>query len=563
MAKPARWLAEYDRASLPKDALAGLTVWALLVPQALAYGQLAGLPAVHGLYAALGALALYGVFGTSRHLNVGPEATVATLVATTVTPLAAGDPELYFTLAAVLALLTSAVLVVGGLLRLGIVTRLLSLPVLLGYITGSGLVIAIGQLDDLLGIDVESADYPTKIGAVARHLDEVNGWDAVVGLVTIAILLLLRRFAPRIPSYLVVVVLAIVATAVFDLDGRGTTVVGDIDSGLPTPSFGGLEGRHIVDLLLPAIAIGLLAYVDSIATVKAVAQQEGYEIDPDAEFFGLAAANLGAGLLQGFSVNGSQSRSFTAASSGARSQMSNWVGAVLVLVTLLVLTRPFEILPSATLAGIVIVVGVGLVDVAGARRLWVIRRSDFVFAAVTTVGVLVFGMLVGVGIAVIASLFDVARRAMSPATSTLVRVPGTDRYSDLETYPDGQSTAGLVVYRFDAPLIFANVARLIEDVDALLADTDPAADAVLVSAEAISDLDVTALDAMTDYVAELRGRDISFAFARLKADLREQIARADALDAFADAYYLEIDDGVEAYRSGSFGTDSPSEHGDR
>lgn len=550
--KPLRWLKEYERASIPNDALAGLTVWALLVPQALAYGQLTGLPAVHGLYAALGALALYGVLGTSRHLNVGPEATVATLVATSVAPIAAGDAELYLTLTAVLALLTGAVLVLGGLLRVGSITRLLSVPVLIGYVTGSGLVIAGGQLDDLFGIEVESSDYHTKIGAVVRNLGDTNGWDAVVGLATIAMLLLLRWLLPRAPSYLIVVVLAIGATAVFDLDGSGTSVVGDIEGGLPTPSLGGLQVGHIFELLLPAVAIALLAYVDSIATVKAVAQQEGYEIDPDAEFFGLAASNFGAGILQGFSVNGSQSRSFTAADAGAKSQMSNWVGAVLVLITLLVLTRPFEILPSATLAGIVIVVGVGLVDVAGARRLWSIRRSDFVFAAVTASAVLVFGMLIGVGVAVIASLFDVARRAMSPVTATLVRVPGSDRYSDIAAYPDGESTPGLVIYRFDAPLFFANVDRLIDDIDALIADADPTADAVLVSAEAMTDLDITALDAMTGYVETLRERGIQFAVARLKSDLSDELERADAVGAFADGYFLEIDDGVEAYRSGGF-----------
>jgi SulP family sulfate permease len=552
MIKPAGWLGDYQRSSIPKDALAGVTVWALLVPQALAYGQLAGLPAVHGLYAALGALALYAVLGTSRHLNVGPEATVATLVATTVTPIAAGDPELYLTLTAVLGLLTGVVLVLGGLLRLGKITRLLSIPVLLGYITGSGLVIAGGQLDDLLGIDVDAAEYHTKVGAVVRNLGDTNSWDAVVGLSTIAVLLLLRWLAPKAPAYLIVVVLAIAATAVFDLDGRGTSVVGDIEGGLPTPSFGGLTFGHVFELLLPAIAIGLLAYVDSIATVKAVALQEGYEIDPDAEFFGLAAANFGAGILQGFPVNGSQSRSFTAAEAGARSQMSNWIGAVLVLITLLVLTRPFEILPSATLAAIVIVVGLGLVDMAGFRRLRTIRRSDFVFAAITTIAVLVFGMLVGVGVAVVASLFDVARRAMKPATSTLVRVPNSNRYSDLVEHPDGESTPGLTIYRFDAPLFFANVDQFIEDVDALIAHGDPAPDAVLVSAEAITDLDVTALDAMTAYVVELRGRGVGFAVARLKSDLRDELERADATADFADAYYLEIDDGVEAYRAGVF-----------
>jgi SulP family sulfate permease len=553
MRKPLGWLAGYPASSLPKDAVAGVTVWALLVPQALAYSQLAGLPAVHGLYAALGALALYGLFGSSRHLNVGPEATVATLVATTVTPLASGDPDLYVSLAAVLAILTGLVLTIGGLLRLGAVARLLSVPVLVGYITGSALVIIGGQLDDLLGIDITSSDYHTKVGAVIDNLDQLNRWDAAVGGATIAVLLLLRRLVPKVPAYLVAVVLAILATAVFDLDSRGLSVVGAIEGGLPTPSFDGLEIGDLFELLLPATAIALLAYVDSIATVKAVAQREGYEIDADAEFFGLATANIGAGLLQGFSVNGSQSRSFTAAEAGGRSQLGNWVGAVLVLITLLVFTRPFEILPSATLAGIVIVVGIGLIDVVGFRRLHAVKRSDFVFAAITTAGVLVFGMLIGVGVAVLVSLLDVARRAMRPKTAVLGRVPGSDRYSDTDEHPDNEATPGLVVCRFDAPLFFANVDALIERIDALLTDTDPTPTAVLISAEAITDIDVTALDVFTAYVAELRARRIGVGVARMKADVLDQIERAGAVLAFADSYYLETDDGVEAYRAGELG----------
>jgi SulP family sulfate permease len=548
---PARWLASYERSWLTADLAAGLTVWALLVPQGLAYGQLAGLPPVHGLYAALGGLALYALFGTSRHLNVGPEATVATLVAATLIPLAGGDPEAYLTLAAILALFTGVVLGVGGLLKLGVVTRLLSTPVLVGYITGSAIVIIGGQLDKLFGLDIDSSQYHTKLGAVLRNLDDINWWDTVIGLATIVFLLVLRRLAPKAPSYLIVVVLAIAATAVFDLDAEGATVVGEIDGGLPSPSFGGVELVEVLSLIMPAVAIGLLAYVDSIATVKAIAQREGYDVDPNAEFFGLAAANVGSGLLSGFSVNGSQSRSFTAAETGAKSQMFSWVAAVLVVVTLLVLTRPFEILPSATLAGIVIVVGMFLIDIQGFRRLWRIKRSDFVFAAITTAGVVIFGMLIGVGIAVLMSLFDVARRTLRPHTAVLVRVPGSDRYADEAELSGTSRVRGLVAYRFDAPLIFANVAVFTDQIDSLIREATPPTTAVLISAEAVTDLDVTALDALVGYVEGLHERGIAVGMARLKTEILDQLERADAVRAFADAYYLEIDDGVEAYEAGT------------
>lgn len=551
--RPAPWLADYERSWLRTDVIAGITVWALLVPQALAYGQLTGLPPVHGLYAALGALALFALYGTSRHLNVGPEATVATLAATIVTPLAMGDPERYLTLAVILALLTGVMLAFGGILKLGAVTRLLSTPVLIGYITGSAIVIIIGQLDDLFGIEVSVEQYHTEVGAIMQNLGEMNSWDAAIGLVTIAVLLALRVFAPKAPSYLIAVVLAIGATAIFGLDAEGATVVGEIEGGLPTPTFGGVDLFDVVGLAFPALAIALLAYVDSIATVKAVAQKEGYEIDPNKEFFGLAAANIGAGLAQGFSVNGSQSRSFTNADSGAKSQASNWVGVVLVLITLLFLTRPFEILPSATLAGIVIVVGIGLVDVAGLRRLWRIKRSGFTYAIITTIGVVWVGMLAGVFIAVMLSLFDVARRALKPSTAVLVRVPGTDRYADQDSFPDGEGTPGLIIYRFDGPLMFANVDIAIDELEDLIKQAEPAAAAVLFDAESVTDIDVTALDAIAGYSAELRERGIAIGFARARSDVVRQIERAYPLEDVTDATYLEVDDGVEAFSKGSFG----------
>jgi SulP family sulfate permease len=552
--RPAPWLSGYQRSWLRTDAIAGITVWALLVPQALAYGQLSGLPAVHGLYAALGALALYGLYGTSRHLNVGPEATVATLAATTVTPVAGNDPERYLTLMVILALLTAAALFLGGILRLGIVTRLLSTPVLIGYITGSAIVIIVGQLPDLFGIDVDTSQYHTKLGAVLRNLGDFNEWDAGIGLATILLLLVLRFAVPKAPSYLIAVVLAIGATALFDLNERGASVVGEIQGGLPTPSsFGGVELGDVLSLALPALAIGLLAYVDSIATVKAIAKREGYEIDPDKEFYGLAAANLGAGIFQGFSVNGSQSRSFTAADAGAKSQVTSWVGAVLVLVTLLFLTRPFEILPNASLAGIVIVVGFFLVDVAGFRRLWRVRRWDFTFAAIATTGVVGLGMLPGVFIAVLLSLFDVARRALTPNTAVLVQVPGTDRFRDESEVEDGQPVSGLLVYRFDAPLIFANFEVAIEEIEALMSKAAAPVRSVLISAEAITDIDITALDGLADYLTELRDRGIAVGIARLKANVADQLERADALGDIAETVFLEVDDGVEAFRDGTFG----------
>ncbi len=553
--KPFAWLADYDRSQVRVDLVAGITVWALLVPQALAYGQLSGLPAVHGLYAALGACALYGLYGTSKHLNVGPEATVATLVASTLTPLAGGDEEAYIALAAILAVFTGVALGLGGLFKLGFVTRLLSVPVLTGYITGSAIVILGGQLDDLLGIAVDVDQYHTTIGAIVDNLGDTNEWDLGVGVATIVALYLLKFTVPKVPSYLVVVILAIGATAIWNLDDEGLTVVGDIDGGLPTPTLGGIDVFQVLGLIAPALAIALLAYVDSISTVKAIAQKEGYEVDPNKEFYGLAGANIGAGILQGFSVNGSQSRSFTAVDAGGKSQVASWFVAVLVLVTVLFLTEPFEFLPKAALAGIVIVVAIGLIDVKGFVGLWKVRRSDFAYALATALGVVVLGMLPGVGIAIVLSLFDVARRALKTKSTELVRVPGTDNYMDTDDVTGGERVPGLLVERFDAPLMFANVDSLIDAIDEAIVTADPPIEAVLLSAGAITDIDVTAMQSLADFHDQLRERNVQLAIARMRPGFHDQIVRAGSILDYCDAVYYEIDDGVDAFREGRFAAD--------
>ena len=541
---PASWLRSYDRSWLKPDILGAATVWALLVPQALAYSQLAGLPAVYGLYAALGALVLYPLFGSSRHLNVGPEATVATLTAVILFPLAGGDPERYLALAGVLSLMVAAILALGGFLKLGFVTRFLSSPVLIGYIAGSGLVIVLGQLDDLFGLDIDTSEYFSAIGAVFRNFDQISTADAVMGLATIVLLLILRRFVPKWPNYLIVVALGIAVTAIWAPD---VAVVGSIEGGLPVPAFGPIELGDIGSLIGPAIAVAVLVFADSVTTVEAVAAKEGYEVNPNHEFYGLAVANVGSGILQGFPVNGSQSRSFGLAGAGGRSQMANWTVALLVVLTLLFLTGLFEDLPDSVLAGIVIVVGASLVDVAAFRRLWRLHKSDFVLSLITAVAVVVAGMLVGILIAVLISLLDVARRAMSPHRAVLMRVPGTDRYRDQDVVEGGELVPGLLVYRFDAPIFFANADVIADDIHRLVADADQLIVSVLFDAEAITDVDVTGQEKLRDLIEELQTMGTTVGVARLRHDVSENLERADMLELFDGGIYLEVDDGVDSF----------------
>ena len=444
-------LASYQRSWLTPDLVAGVTVWAILVPQGLGYAALAGMPTVFGLYAALGAMLLYWLWGSSRELNVGPESTVAIMVATVLAPMAAKGSEEYVSLAATLAILVGLVLLFGGLLRLGWIADLLSRPILAGYVFGSGLLIIGSQLIDLLGLeDVDTALYAFDIGAALRNLDQTNLTALAIGLGSVAMVLGLRRIDGRIPGALVVVVGSILLVALLGLDDR-VEVVGSFPSGVPVPTLPAVGLDDVLMLIGPAFAIALLVYPDSVLTARSLSTLGKYRLEPDREFFGIGAANVGSGLLTGFPVNGSQSRSFVVQSSGAKSQVSSLWASAFVVLTLVLLAWVFEFLPTAALAGIVIVAGLGLLDVTDFRAIYRYRRVEFSLAVFTAMAVLVVGMLAGIVVAVALSLGLVLQRAATPSTAKLGRIPGTDTYRDVADHPVAEPTPGLFVYRFDGP----------------------------------------------------------------------------------------------------------------
>ena len=465
-------LRSYQRGWLTPDLVAGVTVWAILVPQAMGYATLAGVPSVYGLYTAFGALLLYWLWGSSRELNVGPESTVAIMIATILAPLAVVGSEEYIALAATLAILVGIVLVVGGLLRLGRIADFLSRPILAGYVFGSGLLIIGSQLTALFGIDVDKALYATDLGGIVRNLGDTNLLALAIGAGAIVIVMGLRRVNRRIPGALVVVVASIVLVAVFGLDTE-VEVVGSFPSGVPTPSFPGVGLDTVLTLIGPAVAVALLVYPDSVLTARSLAVVGKYRLDADREFFGVGAANIGAGFLGGIPVNGSQSRSFVAADGGAKSQVANLWAAGFVLLTLLFLSGIFAFLPSAALAGIVIVAGLGLLDVTDFQAIYRYRRAEFWMAVFTAVAVLVLGMLAGIVIAVGLSLLMVVLRAAEPSTAILGRMPGTDTYRDVEDHEGTETYPGLLIYRFDAPLFFANAGRLRDDISAAVDGAEP------------------------------------------------------------------------------------------
>lgn len=537
----------YRRPWLRPDLLAALSLWAVLVPQALAYGQLAGLPPVTGLYTALGAMLLYVLFGTSRYLNLGPESSVAILVASSLAPLAGADPDRYAALAALLALLVGALLLLGRLARLGVITRLLSAPVLTGYLAGSAIVIVGGQLTKITGIDLEDSSWPTVLGGLLQNLEQTNLWALGFAVGTALVVLLVARFAPRLPAPLVAVLLATAAVSVFGLADR-LDVVGSIDTGVPVPALPDAGVRDALDLLGPAASVALLVFSGSVLTGRSLAARDREDLDANREFVGLGAANLAAGLLQGFPANASDSRSFVAANAGGRSQMTGLIGAGLVLVTLLALIPLFRNLPNAALGAVIVLTAIRLVDLRELRRLWRVRRSDFVLALITFAGVLVFGVLGGIGVGVLASLLEVMRRAVLPHTAVLGMVAGTATYRDVEQYADAETLPGLVVYRFDAPVFFANADVFRDQIRELVRDAKVPVREVIVNAEGINDLDTTGIQMLERLLDDLEDQDVHLSWARVRTPLRN-LMRSTGLEQRIGAgnFHLRVEDAVAAF----------------
>jgi sulfate permease, SulP family len=541
-------LRAYDRSWLRLDVLAALTVWALLVPQALAYGQLAGLDPVVGLYASLGAIVGYALFGGVREMSVGPEATIALLTISVIGPLSGGDPVRFASLAAALAVVTGVLLVLGGLARLGFISRYLSRPLLTGYVAGSAIVMIVSQLDSLLGITLEAQDDTlAELSETVRRLTELDPTTLLVGLATIAAVLLVQRVDRRLPAYLAAVLFAIAASALLGLADAGVAVVGQIPAGLPPLGLPDLQQGDIANLLGGGVAVAVLVYADSGVTGQVLGRRGHYRVDSDREFLALGAANIGAALTAGFPVNGSQSRSFTAADAGARSQISGLLVVGFTVVTLLVLTPLFAPLPKAALAGVIIVVAAGLLDPGDFRRLAHLDRSEVGLALLALAIVVAVGMLAGVIAVVILSLLVVAQRAAQPSTAVLVRNPATGSFRNQDNAAE-DSIPGLIIYRFDAPLFFANATQFSDDILALVEEAHPPASRVVVSAEAITTMDSTAESMLRDLITELQERGVALELARPKKPLRDFLDRAGLLDAIGREHvYPRVSDAVDAY----------------
>jgi len=547
----------YNRNWLKADLVAGVTVFAILVPSCLAYGELAGFEPVIGLYAALVAMIAYALFGSSRQLIVGPDATIAILIALIVAPLALGDSARYAALAAALTILIGLTCLIGGYFKLGFVADFLSKPILTGYITATALIVIVSQLGKIFGIEIVSDDFFAQILELITKLDQTHMLTLALGLVTILGLILLKRFVPRVPGPLVAVVVAIIVSSLFNFADLGVSVVGQIPGGLPSLQIPQVGPADLRTLLPAALALAVLIFADELLVARVFAKKNHYALDPNQELTALGAANVSCGFFESFAVGASSSRTVVNDDMRGKSQMVGLVAAGLVIVFLLYLTSLLQNLPKVVLGAIIVVAAISLIDVQEFRSLNLIRHSEFYLSLLTLLGVLIIGIVVGIAVAIAFSLAEFLLRIYRPHTSVLGTGEGVDGYHVIAPGGYNQVLPGLIVYGFNAPLFFANAPYLLDQVRDLISTAVPPVRCLLLDTEAIPDIDTTAADTLRELHQELQEKSIVLTIARANKPLRETM-RLTGLENLIGAknFYPSVRTGVEAFRMQSLESES-------
>lgn len=543
-------LRHYRRRWLGGDVMAGITVAAYLVPQVMAYATVAGLPPVAGLWASLAPMAVYALLGSSRQLSVGPESTTALMTASALAPLVVGDPGRYAAMAAVLALLVGGICLVAGLCRLGFLADLLSRPVLVGYMTGVAVIMIGGQLGKVTGVPVSGEEFVEQVRSFAAHVREWHPPTLALSAGVLTLLLVANRLFPRFPGALFAVLAAAAAVALFALDEKGIRVVGDIPAGLPAPGLPGVSGADLTALLIPAVGVAMVAFSDNTLTARTFAARKRQKIDVNAELRALGLCNLTAGVTQGFPVSSSGSRTALGDTVGSRTQVYSLVMLASVVLIMFGGRGVLEHFPMPALGALVIYAAWRLIDIGEFARLARFRRSELLLALATTAAVLGIGVLYGVLVAIALSILDLLRRVARPHDGVLGYVPGLAGMHDVDDYSDAVPVPGLVVYRYDAPLFFANAENFRERAIAAVDQSPGPVEWFVLNAEANVDPDLTAVDALEQLRRDLNRRGIVFAMARVKQDLRDDLEVAGFLGRVGeDRIFATLPTAVDAFRN--------------
>jgi high affinity sulfate transporter 1 len=545
-------ISSYRRRWLVKDVIAGVVLTTLLVPQGMAYAELAGLPPITGLYTSILCLLGYAVFGPSRILVLGPDSSLGPMIAATILPLMAadGDAKRAVALASILAIMVAAIMILAAVAKLGFIADLISKPTMIGYMNGLALTILIGQLPKLLGFKVSADNLIGEVTGFAKGLahGEAVAAAAAVGLAAVVLILVLQRWLPKVPAVLIAVVLAIAATTVFSLADHGVSLVGVLPKGFPPLTIPSVRLSDLGPLFAGALGIALVSLADTISTASAFAARTGQEVRGNGEMIGIGAANLAAGLFQGFPVSTSGSRTAVAERSGAKTQLTGVTGAALIILMIVLVPGLFRNLPQPALAAVVITASLSLADIPATARLWRQRKAEFLLSIAAFLGVALLGVLPGIAIAVGLSILNVFRRAWRPYETVLGRVEGLAGYHDIHTHPDAWRLPGLVIYRFDAPLFFAN-AKTFRDEVRRLAKAEPKPSWILIAAEPVTDVDTTASDVLTELDEALNAEGISLVFAELKDPVQRKIERYGLTRTIDPRhFYPTIESAIAAFR---------------
>jgi high affinity sulfate transporter 1 len=542
-------LRNYRRSWLRGDIAAGITVTAYLVPQVMAYATVAGLPPIVGLWTMVPVLAVYAVFGSSRVMSVGPESTTALMSAATVAPLAAGDPIRYAALSAALATMVGLLALVAWAARVGFIADLLSRPVLLGYMAGVAVLMAVGQLSKLTGVEVDGKGFVAEFTSFLSGVEEVDPETlALAGAVLLFMFAVSWRW-PRLPTPLLAVLLATAAVTAFNLESFGIEVAGEFSRQPPDPVLPTMADLTL--LILPAVGVLLVGYTDVVLTARAFAARTQDSVDSNQELFALGASNLAAGAIGGFTISSSGSRTALALAAGAKTQVYSLTALVTVLTVIFLLGPLLAKFPAAALGAIVVYAATKLIDVAGFRKLWTFRKSEFVLAIAALVSVLWLGILIGVALAVALSVADMLRRVARPHDAVVGFVPGLAGMHDVDDYPAAQTVPGLVVYRYDSPLFFANSEDFQEKALGAVSEWQESGPVYwfLLNMEANVEVDITAMYALEALHTELTARGIEMALTRVKHDLWVPLERFGIVDDIgAERIYPTLPVAVAGYR---------------
>ena len=529
------------------DLLAGVAVAAVEIPTALAYAELAGFPPVVGLYASILPLVAYAIAGSSPQLIVGPDAATCALVAAALEPLASGNPQYYLGLSITLSILVGVLCIAGGLLRLGTIANFLSRPVLVGFLNGMALTIVSGQLGKLCGFAVRTdMGFFLRIADFVSKLPRTHFPTLTIGIITLVIIYVMGRLAPRLPSALVGVCGGIAMMAILDSEKWAVTTLGAIPAGFLWPHLPGTFLSDTVRLLPDAGGIVLICFCSSMVTAKSFAVRNGYEVAADREFIALGLANVTSGLSSGFPIAGTDSRTAINDLTGGRSQVSGLTAALVMALVLTVCTGPLAYIPTASLGAVLVLAGASLFDFQTVWKMRDISRSEFALSLIATLGVATIGVLPGIALTVILSLILLIRRASSPYDAILGQVPGVDGFTDISEYPNAQTISGLLVYRFDAALLFFNADYFKKRVRDVVALSGQSLRLFVFDMEAINAIDVTGLEALEEIRSELAAKEIAFVVARVKNEIRDKLIRSGFSERIGETFHPSVRSAVQS-----------------